>query len=158
MKRFISGFVIGCVGIGVMVVVLMPKMMIVTHESRYDFDTTIGKIEQKVTEIGWTHKGTTNMTGEVKKAVKKSLGTRVSGIKICKAEYAYNILKDEKSRFVSCLMPCSISVWEGDDRMVYISKMNTGLMGKMFGGIIAEIMGDKVGSDEKAILKDIIKS
>jgi len=34
--------------------------------------------------------------------------------------------------------------------------MNIGLMGKMFGGIIADIMGNRVAADERTILKNIV--
>ncbi len=32
-----------------------------------------------------------------------------------------------------------------------------GIMGKMFGGIIAEIMGNKVSADEHAMLSSLLK-
>jgi hypothetical protein len=35
--------------------------------------------------------------------------------------------------------------------------MNTGLMGKMFGGTIARVMGGKVSADEKAILGQVVR-
>jgi len=40
-------------------------------------------------------------------------------------------------------MPCTLAVYEADDGKVYISKMNTGLMGKLFGGTVAEVVGDQ---------------
>jgi hypothetical protein len=49
-------------------------------------------------------------------------------------------------------MPCSIGVYEGDDGRVYVAKMNTGLMGKMFGGNVAQVMGGAVAEDEAKIL------
>ena len=48
--------------------------------------------------------------------------------------------------------------YKGADGKVYISGMNTGLMGKMFGGKIAEVMGTKVSQDEEKILKGIVLS
>jgi len=39
---------------------------------------------------------------------------------------------------------------------VYLSKMNTGLMGTMFGGTVAEVMGGPVAADEKAILASVL--
>jgi hypothetical protein len=37
----------------------------------------------------------------------------------------------------------------------YISRLNVGLMGKMFGGNIAKVMGGVVASEGKTILRDI---
>ena len=55
------------------------------------------------------------------------------------------------------LMPCAIAVYEGDDGAVYVSGMNMGLMGKMFGGNIAEVMGGSVADDERKILSAVIQ-
>ena len=39
----------------------------------------------------------------------------------------------------------------------YLSKMNVGLMGKMFGGNIAKVMGGSVAVDEHKILLGLLK-
>ncbi len=39
------------------------------------------------------------------------------------------------------MMPCTISVYEKSDGKTYIGHMNAGLMGGMFGGDVAEVMG-----------------
>jgi hypothetical protein len=54
-------------------------------------------------------------------------------------------------------MPCAWGVYKGKDGKVYISGMNMGLMGKMFGGNIAKVMGGTVSKDEQAILKNVIQ-
>jgi len=43
---------------------------------------------------------------------------------------------------VSTMMPLGIGVYETKDGSVYMSEMNIGLMGMMFGGTIADVMGD----------------
>jgi uncharacterized protein (DUF302 family) len=138
--------------------ILMPKMMIVTHESQYDFDQTVSKIEGAIKNsgnIGWEHKGTKDLSEEVGRAGNGNLALKIKSIKLCNANYSLPLLGDGRSRFVSCLMPCSISVWESNEGKVYISKMNTGLVGSMFGGKISEIMGGKVGPDELKMLDPI---
>ena len=60
-------------------------------------------------------------------------------------------------RYISVMMPCTFAVWQGDDQKVYISRMNMGLMAKLFGGNIARVMGGKVAEDEKKILAGILK-
>ncbi len=54
-------------------------------------------------------------------------------------------------------MPCAIVVYEGDDGNVYLSSMNMGLMGKMFGGNIVKVMGGAVADDECRIICSVIK-
>jgi len=43
----------------------------------------------------------------------------------------------DDARLVSAMMPCTISVYEKDDGNIYVAHMNAGLMGKVFGGVIA---------------------
>ncbi|AQT69169.1 hypothetical protein STSP2_02356 [Anaerohalosphaera lusitana] len=76
-------------------------------------------------------------------------------VQLCKPEYAADILTTD--RHTSCFMPCTMSVWEDDSGKVYLSKINLGLMGKMFGGNIAKVMGGQVVKDEHEILKGLLK-
>lgn len=149
-----AAFFLGMLVMGGMVFVMMPKMMFVTKRSRYDFSETIAKLEQSIIQNEWGHKGTWLIHEDL---IKKQIDfkTRIANISLCKAPYAAEILSVEKNRFVSPLMPCALSVWEGDDGQVYVSKMNTGLIGPMFGGLIAEIMGKAVSKEEVQILKAI---
>jgi uncharacterized protein (DUF302 family) len=151
----IGGTFLGMVICGFIAITQMPKAMIVTHESRLGFDETVQAIEDSIKEHGWSSPGTMNLN----KAMAKhnvELGPQVRVISLCKATYAKDVLTTD--RYVSSLMPCRISVWQGDDGKVYVSKMNTGLMGKLFGGNIAKVMGEAVGKDEEAILDGIIRN
>ena len=77
-------------------------------------------------------------------------------VELCKAEYARDVLSTNPE--VSTLIPCAWGVYKGDDGNCYITGMNMGLMGKMFGGNIAKVMGASVAKDEKRMLKDTIKN
>jgi len=154
-----SGVVAAGVGFGAglliavfAVLVVMPKMMIVTHESPLGFDETVAAIENGVTENGWTSPGTDDMNKKLA-AQGVEFGPRVRIIRMCRADYAESVLTTD--RYLSCLMPCSVSVWEDDAGKVYVSKMNTGLMGKLFGGNVADVMGGKVSRDEASILRAV---
>ncbi len=39
---------------------------------------------------------------------------------------------------------------------VMVSKMNTGLMGSVFGGNIAKVMGGAIAKDEEDILRNVL--
>jgi uncharacterized protein (DUF302 family) len=148
----IGGTLLGMILCGFIVVTQMPKAMIVTHESKLGFDETVKAIEDSIEEHGWSSPGTMNLNQAMAKH-DVELGAQVRIISLCKASYAKDVLTTD--RYVSSLMPCRISVWQGDDGKVYVSKMNTGLMGKLFGGNIAKVMGEAVGKDEEAILSGI---
>ena len=83
--------------------------------------------------------------------------TRIDQIRVelCNAKYAKDILMTNPE--VSTLMPCAWGVYKGKDGKIYISGMNMGLMGKMFGGNIAKVMGEAVSKDEEQMLKEVIR-
>jgi len=52
------------------------------------------------------------------------------------------------------LMPLGIGIYEDKDGQVYISELNVGLLGMMFGGTIADVMAD-AGKDVKNIITSV---
>jgi len=74
-------------------------------------------------------------------------------VELCKAEYAKDVLSTNPE--VSTLIPCAWGVYEGDDGNSYITGMNMGLMGKMFGGNIARVMGASVARMKRKCLKTL---
>jgi len=152
----VGGVVIGMILCAVLVFSLIPSMMIVTKECKQGFDETVAELTKRIPEQGWVISGGKPM--DMNAAMAKNgveFKPRVKLIKLCKAEYAKSVLTTD--RYVSCLMPCSMAVWEGDDGKVYLSEMNMGLMAKMFGGNVGKVMGVKVVKDESAMLEGLLK-
>ncbi|MBN2315807.1 MAG: DUF302 domain-containing protein [Sedimentisphaerales bacterium] len=152
----LGGLAVGFLLCGVLGFTAMPSLMIVTAESNLGFDETVEALEKRISEHGWVIAGEKPI--DMNKSMAKhgvTFEPRVKLIKLCKAEYAKSVLTTD--RHVSTMMPCTFSVWEGDDGKVYLSKMNMGLMAKMFGGNIAEVMGEKVAHDEEEMLRGLLK-
>ena len=152
----LTGAVIGFVLCGIIVFTAMPSLMIVTTECKLGFDETIAALEKRIPENGWVISGGQPM--DMNKSMAKNGVTfkpRVKLVKLCNAEYAKDVLATD--RHVSTMMPCTLSVWEGDDGKVYLSKMNMALMAKMFGGNVAKVMGNKVVHDEEEMLQGLLK-
>jgi uncharacterized protein (DUF302 family) len=151
----ILGVVIGFLLCGIIMFTAMPSMMIITKECKLGFDETVAALEKRIPEHGWVISGDKPM--DMNKSMAKhgvTFEPRVKLIKLCKAEYAKSVLTTD--RHISCMMPCTMAVWEGDDGKVYLSKMNLSLMAKMFGGNIAKVMGQKVVDDEEEILSGLL--
>jgi uncharacterized protein (DUF302 family) len=147
---------IGFILCGIIVFTAMPSLMIVTRECKLGFDETIAALEERIPEHGWVISG--GQPIDMNKSMAKNGVTfkpRVKLVKLCNAEYAKSVLTTD--RHVSTMMPCTFSVWEGDDGKVYLSEMNMPLMAKMFGGNVAEVMGEKVVHDEEEMLKGLLK-
>ena len=159
MEQSITFFVLGLIaGVSVTAVIVwlsMPKMMLVTHKSRYQsVEETCQQLKTAIEANGWSCPAIRDMNMTVsQKGVQ--MDRRVMIVELCKAEYAKDVLSTNPE--VSTLIPCAWGVYEGDDGNSYITGMNMGLMGKMFGGNIARVMGASVAKDEKKMLKDVIR-
>jgi uncharacterized protein (DUF302 family) len=66
---------------------------------------------------------------------------RVGSLTICNPRYASKILANDADRGVTAFMPLGIGVYEDKKGQVFVSQLNVGLMGMMFGGTIADVMG-----------------
>ncbi len=138
----IIGVVIGLLIMGIMVFVTMPSMMINVHKSPVGFDETVAAVEQAVVaQQGWKVAKVFDIQKNILDAGHKGM-TRVKIVTLCNPHYANRILSDDKDKVVTTMMPLGIGVYETRDGSVYMSEMNVGLMGMMFGGAIAEVMGD----------------
>jgi len=155
-KIGLIGVVVGFVLCGVIMFTAMPSMMIVTKECVLGFDETVAALEKRIPEHGWILSD--GKARDLNKSLSKHgvhFGPRVKLVKLCNAEHAKSVLTTD--RWISCLMPCTMAVWEGDDGKVYLSEMNMGLMAKIFGGNIGKVMGGSVVQEEKQILEGLLK-
>lgn len=146
----IAGFLL-C---GVVVFMTIPSLMFVTAESTLGFDGTVASLQERITRQGWVVSNVIDMNKSMAKHG-VDFQPRVSLVKLCKPEYAKSVLSTD--RYVSCMMPCTMSVWEGDHGKVYLTRMNMALMAKMFGGNISKVMGCGVVRDEEKILEGLLK-
>ena len=136
------GAIIGFVLMGVIVWLVMPKLMINVHKSPYGFEETVVAVEKAVTsQNGWKVAKTFDIQQNIVDAGYPNM-TRVKIVTLCNPHYAKRILTNDKDKVVSTMMPLGVGVYETRDGSVYMSEMNVGLVGMMFGGTIASVMGD----------------
>ena len=126
------------------------KMMIHEQQSSFDFDKTVETITRNAMELGWSVPKTYDFQATLLKHKQPDPG-RIKVVKICQPEYASNLFANDDSKFVSAMMPCSISIYEKSDGKTYVSFMNMGLMAKMFSGNISTTLA-QVAADDKKIL------
>jgi len=136
----ITGFVLGIALLGAVGWTAMPTMMLKEALSPYGLQETVDKISENALQAGW-------VVASVKplhKSVKKHGGGDVLPVmlvNLCQAHHASSILNQDPDRVVSVMMPCTISVYQKQDGKTYIGYMNAGLLGQMFGGNVATVMG-----------------
>jgi uncharacterized protein (DUF302 family) len=134
---------------------MMPKLMISTHESRLGFEETVTTLQSAAQGKQWLIPKVYDMQASLKKEGYADMN-KLSILSLCQPEYAYNILKNDSDKFVTAVMPCRMGVYETQNGKVMISGMNMGLMSKMFGGNIANVMGG-VAQEEAEMLAQVVK-
>lgn len=150
-KSLLIGFLAGMVVTGAAVWLMMPGLMLKEYPSPLGVEETVRHIEQKAVADGWV----VSSILPLDKSVKKNGGgdlPPVHLVNICQANHAYEILKEEGNRVVSVMMPCTISVYRKDDGNTYVGALNAGLMGKMFGGTVARVMGGDVAAAQRSFI------
>jgi uncharacterized protein (DUF302 family) len=130
------------------------SLMMLEDESRYSFEETLENFEAEVKAAGWSVMGSRDM-----KEVLAGHGHDVLDIRIyelCSSKYSAVILAEDDERIVSPLMPCRVSIYKKSDGKTYVTRMNSKLMARPFGGIINEVMQQAASDTEEIIAKIII--
>ena len=139
----------GLLAVGVMVVV-MRGAMIQVIPSPHGLEATIEKLEAAIRAAGWMVPDSRRLNDSFVKG-QVPFPRQVHLIKLCEPHHAAAVLTDHRP--MACMMPCTFAVYEDDQGAVRVSKINTALMGKVFGGSVANVMGGAVSREEKAMLK-----
>lgn len=152
-KFFLTGliaFAAGAAASGILLFYSMDSFMMLEDESGLGFEATVESFTKNVEKAGWTILETHDM-----REILASHGHEVRPVKIfelCSAKYSAEILSLSDERIVSPLMPCRVAVYEKADGRTYISRMNSILMAKPFGGDINRVMSVAGAETEDIIL------
>lgn len=157
MKKTILSGIIGLIA-GVLLTFFViyqmaPGMMILEDESKYGFEETVEKLKESVIANNWKIPKIHDLQKSMAKSGKDIRPVQV--IELCHPDHAGRLLKESEERIVSSLMPCRVAVYEKADGKTYISRMNSGQMAGMLGGLIAEVM-DVASRENEEILEAVI--
>lgn len=145
------GIVVGMVLMGLIVWKVMPSMMLIKRKSSKNFDETVAAIGDAVKKKkDWKILGVNDFQKNIREGGHGDIN-RIGSVALCNPRYSSRILDDDGNKKVTAFMPIEIGIYEDKSRQVYVSELNVGLLGKMFGGTIAEVMSD-AGKD----IKDIV--
>ncbi len=151
MFKFIGGVVAGVALTGIAVWNMAAGLMFNEYESPFGMEETVARVQHNIQGVGngWALSGLRNPA----KAVQNDGGNvlPVLMVEACSTKYSGPILKEDSVRYLSILMPCKVTVYKKNDGKVYIATMNAGLIGKMFGPLVGDIMG-QVAQDQKKFL------
>ena len=128
-RPFALGLLFGFLAALLLVWGLMKPLMLTTHASPYGVEETCQRLKASIEANGWRCPAIRDMNAAIEKEG-LSLKVPVRIVELCKAAYAQDVL--ETNPEVSTLMPCAFGVYEQDGQ-VYVTGLNTGLMGKPHG-------------------------
>ncbi|HUW92214.1 MAG TPA: DUF302 domain-containing protein [Bacteroidales bacterium] len=130
---------VGMVLMGLIVWFTMPLLMLIKHRSKLRYDETVNALSETLTKKQDWQVLTVN---DYQKRTEAFVALeRVGSVTICNPRYVAKILTDDKNRHVTAFMPLELGVYEDKKGQVFVSQLNVGLLGKMFGGTISEVMG-----------------
>ena len=143
---------VGMALMGLIVWFTMPSLMLIKHQSNQSYDDTVATLSETLKKKqGWK---LLKVNDYQEATAAFSPMERASSMSICNPRYASNILADDANRGVTAFMPLAIGVYEDKAGQVYVSQLNVGLMGMMFGGTIAEVMA-LAGADISEVIESV---
>ncbi len=130
-----------------------PKQMIQEKESPFaSVEETVAAIKKNIeASEGWVINGIKPMDKKIKELGGPEI-LPVTLIDACNPHHAGAILKSDADRYASVMMPCTISVYQKANGKVYVGYVNARMIGQMFGGEMAKIMGGAVADDQDKFL------
>ncbi len=128
----------------------MPFIM--EKPSPLSAEATVEAIKANVEKMApWTVSG----VKPLHQSIKKHGGPDVRPVylvEICNPMHSGAMLQNDGDMWSSVMMPCTVSVYQKSDGKAYIGYMNARMVGMMFGGKIAEVMGGPVAEAQDKFL------
>jgi uncharacterized protein (DUF302 family) len=152
MGAILIGIIIGIAVTVVAEMLTIRSKTVLIQYSRFGFDETVETLKQAVAEAGWTLAGTEDLRDNLKKTGAEKV-RRVCLLKLYKPEYVSELLREVPH--TACFIPAVFAVYETDSSSVEVSKINTGIIGKVLGGVIAKVLGNSISADEAKILGSV---
>ena len=130
---------VGMVLMGIIVWFTMPSLMLIKHKSKLSYDETVTILSDTLKKKqDWKVLGVNDYQ---KSTADFGALDRVGSVTICNPRYASKILANDADRGVTAFMPLGLGDYEDKKGQVFVSQLNVGLLGMMFGGTISDVMG-----------------
>ena len=134
----LAGLMVGVISTLTTLYYAAPSILFIERESRLDYSETIAAIHDSSKAEGWIIPKQYKLDVSLSKAGYEVLP--VSVIELCKPDHAHKILSEDEYRLVSSMMPCRVAVYQKADGSTIISRMNTGLLSRVFDKTIRDVM------------------
>ena len=155
MLKAVIGFVVGIALVLIIAISMAGDLMLREIPSPFGVEETAARIQRNIQSLshrGWALSGLRNPAKAV--AAKGGNVPPTLLIEACSTKYSGPMLKKDEYRILSILMPCTITVYKKDDGKTYIGLMNSGLMGRMFGVEVGNIMAEVAKDQQQFVTFD----
>lgn len=134
-----------------------PAPALVTEDvSSSDFSTTLSKLKKQLAADGWNVVAEINLGARLAKKNVAIPGGLVI-LELTSGKNAVPLLQKDSTRWVSALMPCSVSIYGMSDGRVMVSRMNAAMMSGMMQADVAEIMKKSAMALDESIARALAK-
>lgn len=153
---FLIGLVIGIGGAAAAVWFTSADMMVNEQQSPVGIEETVKRIQKAAEDAKWKVLAVRKLHESIN-AHSKVKVLPLHLIDLCEPNHAGQMMSVDTARKVSVFMPCTISVYTKTDGKTYVASTNAGLLGKLFGGVVADVMGGEVAEAQEGFLEAIDK-
>lgn len=127
-----------------------PRAIVKEDMSPHDFPTTLKRLKEQLAKDGWNLLTEIDLGGRIaKKGVHLPGGLVI--LELTSGGTTIPLLKDESTRYVAGLMPCSVSVYGLDNGQVVVSRMNANLMAGAMEPRIAQVLGKSMAKLDASV-------
>ena len=118
---------------------LNPRAIVSENFSPASFDDTVSALKTQLAADGWTLVAEIDLGSRLAKKNVNLPGGLVI-LEFTSGGATIPLLRNEATRYVAGLMPCSVSVYAMDDGRVVVSRMNAGAMAGMLEPKLGEVL------------------
>ena len=145
----LTGLIVGSITTMIVLYFAAPSILFIERDSRLAYSETIAAIHESSKAEGWIIPKQYQLDVSLSKAGYEVLP--VSVIELCKPDHAYKILSEDEYRLVSSMMPCRVAVYQKTDGTTVISRMNTGLISRVFDKTVRDVMAQATQETNKIL-------
>jgi uncharacterized protein (DUF302 family) len=128
----------------------MQQMMFRVDTSALSFNETISSLTESARQNGWDIPDTRDLQQKYHEEGLTDM-TKCTILYFCNPQGGYDILKDDRNKSMSVMMPMGVSIYETSDGRVEIAAMNLGMMSGMFSGVVQEVLNNGAANLEKTL-------
>jgi uncharacterized protein (DUF302 family) len=134
-----------------------PRMIVTEDVSPAGFAATLTALKTQLGADGWTLLAEIDLGARIAKK-----GTQLPGglviLELASGGKTIPLLKNEATRYVAGLMPCSVSIYGLDDGRVVVSRMNTAAMAGMMEPAVAEALKQSAARLDASVAAALAKA